>query len=102
MILMNRVLFCPRGARGASGDSAARATGRTDVMVWMAGGGHRDYAALSRRVLIRRQRLYPFVGDYAGGNQTLARVCFYRLRTVAFYLATSRSRRGPSLTHHLP
>lgn len=47
----------------------------------------------------------PFVGDYAGGNRSLARVCFYRLkRLMSFYLATSRSRAGrpESLTHRLP
>jgi len=37
---------------------------------------------------------YPFFVDYADGKRSLAGVCFYRLRTAAFHLATSRSRTG--------
>lgn len=37
---------------------------------------------------------YPFFVDYADGKRSLACVCFYRLITVAFHLATSRSRTG--------
>ena len=44
----------------------------------------------------------PFVGDYAGGNRSLARVCFYRLKTVIVSLGHKPKPRGPSSTHHLP
>ena len=48
----------------------------------------------SRRVFNAANGMYPFLVDYADGKRSLARVCFYRLRTVAFHLATSRSRTG--------
>jgi hypothetical protein len=72
----------------------------------MAGGEFADYLAFP---VVCSNAGYgapaPFVGDYADGNRSLARVCFYRLkRLMSFHLATSRSHAGrpESSTHRLP
>src|SRR5687767_12450097 len=71
--------------------------------LWMAGGGLAEQPVFPVVCFGTRYGVkLPFVGDYAGGNRSLARVCFYRLKTAAFYLATSRSHAGrlPPTTCH--
>lgn len=93
-IPMIRVLFRPSGARSLR--AAERApNGRTDApKEWQAAG---VWAYLVFPVVCSsaghgvQSRL---VGDCAGGNRSLARTCFYRLKTIPLYLATNLSRAG--------
>ena len=91
---MNRVPFQPNGARvGFAAAESAPLGGRICGL----DGRRRAFGlsmVFSRRVFKVANGMYPFFVDYAGGKRSLARVCFYRLRTVAFHLATSRSRTG--------
>jgi hypothetical protein len=91
---MNRVLFQPNGARVGFAAAESAPLGRTDVRFGWQAAGVRIITVFSRRVFNAANGMYPFFVDYAGGKRSLARVCFYRLRTVAFHLATSRSRTG--------
>ena len=45
----------------------------------------------------------PFVGDYAGGNRSLVRACFHRLkRQRPFTWLQAEAARAVRSTHHLP
>ena len=81
---------------------SARHLERSVRFGWQAAGSINNLFFPSCVLAAATEFLLPFVGDYAGGNRSLARVCFYRLKTAAFYLATSRSHAGRPQTHHLP
>ena len=75
--------------------SAARPSREDKVTLVMAGSERSAYPSFPVVCLTKPYAvLLAFVGDYAGGNRSLVRVCFYRLKTAAFYLATSPSRTG--------
>ena len=100
--MMNRVLVQASGARVVKEDASVRhlEDGRE---VLMAGGGLRVQPAFPVVCFGSRYGvILPFVGDYAGGNRTLARVCFYRLKTAVVLPGHKPKPRGPSSTHHLP
>ena len=100
--MMNRVLVQASGARVVKEDASVRhlEDGRE---VLMAGGGLRVQPAFPVVCFGSRYgAILPFVGDYAGGNRSLARVCFYRLKTTIVLLGHKPKPRGPSSTHHLP
>ena len=99
---MNRVLVQTSGARVVMEDASVRHLGGRR-MVWMAGGGLKVQPAFPVVCFGSRYgAILPFVGDHAGGNRSLARVCFYRLKTAIVLPGHKPKPRGPSSTHHLP
>jgi hypothetical protein len=78
--LVNRVLTVPVGrAEPPAERSAPQPGGRS----WLVDGRRRvlRLSCLSRRVFNAAYGVRaPFVGDDAGGNRSLVRVCFHRLK----------------------
>jgi hypothetical protein len=93
--VVNQVRSFPVG-RAEPKRSAARPSREDGRTPWIAGGRSCDYSSFPVVCSFGGYGVSaPFVRDYAGGNRSLTRACFHRLRRAAsFHLATSRSHAG--------